>query len=236
MVGAASKALSLPFYPWLLITIPILHYFRENLGLVKDAEVPPAILLALVGTSLVFALINRLIRDSYQSAAITSLCVLVYSLSGHVYVELFMPRSLGIWTVMALLALGMASIALLKWGSRSLIAQMTPAFNAVMLVLLLLQAIQLAMELAEISRYVDEIPVYSIVDSYEFDAPKATDSAAKPDVYYIIPDGYPSDDWLAKTANWDNSAFTAALRSEVSPWWATRKAIIPLRLCHWLPR
>jgi len=104
--------LSLPFYPWLLVIIPILHYYRKNLGLVNDAEVPPTILLALAGASLVFALINRLIRDRYLSAAITSLCVLVFSLSGHVYVELFMPRSLGIWTVMALLALFIASLAL----------------------------------------------------------------------------------------------------------------------------
>ena len=203
--------MSLPFYPWLLVIIPILHYYRKNLGLVNDAEVPPTILLALAGASLVFALINRLIRDRYLSAAITSLCVLVFSLSGHVYVELFMPRSLGIWTVMALLALFIASLALRRIRPRSLFAQMAPGFNAVMLVFFSLQVVWLAASVIEMSRYEDVIPAYSLLAADDFSVRKVENSAARPDIYYIIPDGYPSDDWLKETADWDNSAFTAAL-------------------------
>lgn len=211
MIRAASKAWSLPFYPWLLIIIPILHYYRENLGLVDDEQVQPTVLLALAGTSLAFACINRLIRDRYLSAAITSLCGLVFALSGHLYLELFMPRSLGVWTIMALLALGLACIALRKWGSRSLIAQTTPALNAALLTLLAYSVIMLAADIVAESRYAKEIPAYTMLADDEFSAPKAHDSAAKPDIYYIIPDGYPSDDWLEQTADWDNSAFSAAL-------------------------
>ena len=41
---------------------------------------------------------------------------------------------------------------------------------------------------------------------------KQKDSASKPDIYYIVPDGYPSDAWLNSTENYDNSDFTRALQ------------------------
>ena len=40
---------------------------------------------------------------------------------------------------------------------------------------------------------------------------RLTDSASRPDIYYIIPDGYPSDSWLLDAMNYDNSEFTKAL-------------------------
>ncbi|MCY4465086.1 MAG: sulfatase-like hydrolase/transferase [Chloroflexi bacterium] len=38
------------------------------------------------------------------------------------------------------------------------------------------------------------------------------DSRQRPDIYYIIPDGYPSDEWHLTEMNLDNSEFTKALR------------------------
>ena len=37
------------------------------------------------------------------------------------------------------------------------------------------------------------------------------DSATRPDIYYIIPDAYPSGAWLQKAMDYDNSKFTRAL-------------------------
>ena len=36
--------------------------------------------------------------------------------------------------------------------------------------------------------------------------------ALMPDIYFIVPDGYPSDAWLQSKMNFDNSAFTEALQ------------------------
>ena len=41
---------------------------------------------------------------------------------------------------------------------------------------------------------------------------KENDSPARPDIYYIVPDGYPSDAWLLSAMNYDNSEFTKSLR------------------------
>ena len=42
---------------------------------------------------------------------------------------------------------------------------------------------------------------------------KSNDSpASRPDIYYIIPDGYPSDAWLLFAMNYDNAEFTKALK------------------------
>ena len=47
------------------------------------------------------------------------------------------------------------------------------------------------------------------------DTPKVNDST-RPDIYYIIPDSYPSDAWLNEAMGFDNSAFTQALRDRDS--------------------
>ncbi len=80
-----------------------------------------------------------------------------------------------------------------------------------MLVFFSLQVVWLVASVIEMSRYEDVIPAYSLLAADDFSVRKVENSAARPDIYYIIPDGYPSDDWLKETADWDNSAFTAAL-------------------------
>ena len=44
------------------------------------------------------------------------------------------------------------------------------------------------------------------------EVPKANDSRSRPDIYFIIPDGYPSDAWLQQEMNYDNSEFTEAIK------------------------
>lgn len=40
----------------------------------------------------------------------------------------------------------------------------------------------------------------------------AMDSESRPDIYYIIPDAYPSDIWRRETMSYDNDRFTQALK------------------------
>lgn len=211
MIQAASKVFRFPFYPWLLGIFPILHYYTENLSLVIDAEVLPTILFMLVGTSIVFIFCNRRLQDIHFAAVFTSLCSITFSLSGHVYVEVFMPRSLGVWTIMLLLGLAIIGIRLNKMRSRRIFAQTTPSFNLIMLALFSIQVIRLTIGLVELSRYVDVFVQFNELASVKPNAPKVMDSPTRPDIYYIIPDAYPSNSWLETTANYDNSAFSKAL-------------------------
>ena len=148
--------LRFPIYPWLLGIYPILHLYAENLGLVVDSEVIPSILLMLVGTGIAFYIFHRQVRNIHLTAIITSLCSLAFSLSGHVYVLVFMPRSLGIWTMMILIGLAFIIFALRKTRSREFFAQATPSFNLIVLALLALQLIRVAVGLIEMSKYVHD--------------------------------------------------------------------------------
>ena len=211
MQNTTRAILRKPFYPWLLGIYPILHLYTENLGLVIDSEVAPSVLLVQVGTGIVFIICKRLIQDLHLAAMFTSLCVIVYSLSGHVYELVFMPRSLGVWTLALLLGLAVTGIWLRKTGPRKVLAQATPSFNLIMLALVAFQAIRLAIGFVDMSKYVDVYADYSALVANRPLTPKVKDSREKPDIYFIIPDGYPSDAWLKATANYDNAEFTQAL-------------------------
>lgn len=204
-------ALEQPIYPWLAGISPILHLYKENLGLVLDSEVIPCILLMLLGTSIVFYIFNRLLQSTQLAAFVTCLCSLVFSLSGHIYVLVFIPKSLGVWTLLTLAGLAYIIFALRKMRSHKFFAQATPSFNLIALALLALQLASLVFAWVETSKFVqiyaDNIPNASPGKN----TPKAMDSATKPDIYYIVPDGYPSDAWLKLTENYDNSEFTNAL-------------------------
>ncbi|MCY3860336.1 MAG: hypothetical protein OXG25_15670 [Gammaproteobacteria bacterium] len=205
-------ALEQPLYPWLVGISPILHLYKENLGLVIDSEVIPSILLMLLSTSIVFYIINRLVQSMHLTGFITSLCSLVFSLSGHVYVLVFMPKSLGIWTMMVFAGLAYVIFALRKKRSKDFFAKATPSFNVIALALLVLQLAGIVDAWGETSKFV-QIYADNIPNSLPgVIAPKAMDSDTKPDIYYIIPDGYPSDAWLRSTENYDNSEFTRALQ------------------------
>lgn len=205
------KSLQIPFYPWLVGIVPILHFYKENLGLVLDSEVITSILLMALCTGIVFYLSIRLVQSTHLAGMITSVCSLAFSLSGHVYVLVFMPKSLGIWSLMVLAGLAFIILALQKTRSHEVFAQATPSINLIALAMLALQLASLVVAWIESSKFVqlyaDNIPN----TTPGMIAPKAMDSATKPDIYYIIPDGYPSDAWLNSTENYDNSEFTNAL-------------------------
>ncbi len=202
---------NLPFYPWLLGVYPILYLYVENLGLVVDSEAIFSILLMLVGTTIVFLLLRIHFRNIQLAAFATALCSVAFSLSGHIYVLLFLPRSLGIWTMMVLLVLASLLFALRKIRSQAFFARSTAPFNLVALVLFAIQCFGLAVGLGKMSRYATLFAEISPDIATRQATPKALDSATKPDIYYIIPDGYPSDRWLESRMEYDNSAFSSAL-------------------------
>ncbi len=209
MFRTIGALLQLPIYPWLVGVYPILHLYSENIELVIDSEVMPSILLLLFGTSMVFYLFNRMVGNEHLAGFITSACSIAFSLSGHIYVLVFMPKSLGIWTAMILLGLAIIIFALQRMRSHAFFAQATPSFNLIALALLLIQLLSLAQVWVKSAKYVH---IYAENIPNTSQASKVKDSPTRPDIYYIIPDGYPSDSWLQSTENYDNSAFSKALR------------------------
>ncbi len=201
-----------PLYPWIAGAIPIVHFYANNLGLVIDQDAFLCLVLSLLGTTIAFLAINHFLRDRHRTALILTICSIAFSLSGHVYILMFMPKSLGVWTLMILSALICIFFLLQRIRSNLVFRHMTPVFNLVMLCLLALQMITLFVRQEEHAQYVRVSEAYTAKYRVPSAIDKVGDSPARPDIYYIIPDGYPSDAWLAQAMDYDNSEFTSALR------------------------
>ena len=208
----AHRVLQFPFYLWILGVYPILHLYLENFGLVIDREVPLIVVAALAATTVAFPLTKRLFPDAHSRAFILAIWSLAHSLSGHIYVAWIMPSSLTIWT----LALGFVLVMFTRWLRRPSLRrryrQLTPAFNMVFAVMLAMQLAQLALIA------IAELQTDSMADAYHAAhasrpaVEKKLDSRQLPDIYYIIPDAYPSDAWHMETMSFDNSDFTQGLQ------------------------
>ncbi len=210
MRKSLSRILQQPFYLWMLGIYPILHMYSLNLGLVIDHEVVTSIMVMLAATAIAFALTNVLVRSRHKTAAILSVASTCFSLSGHIYTEVFLPKSLFVWTLMVAIAALLITAVIYKMGSGMLLFHVTPVANLVILALLASPTLAIFSNLSSASSFVQ--PVSTIYDINPFDKPKVKDSSIRPDIYYIIPDAYPSDAWLQKAMNYDNSEFTRALK------------------------
>lgn len=211
MFDKLRSALKQPFYVWLLGIYPILHLYSENLGLVKDREVPYVCGVMLAATTLGFLIANRVIRSRHKTAFMLSVCSLVFSLSGHVYALVFMPRSLFLWSLLLLIVLTIFLAILWRSASSKVLEPATPAFNLILLALLAIPASNIASSYVSKSINLQLISALGYTSTAHEATPKVHNSLAHPDIYYIIPDGYPSDNWLQEAMNYDNSAFTNAL-------------------------
>lgn len=211
MFDKLGSALKQPFYVWLLGIYPILHLYSENFGLVKDREVIPACAGMLAATSLACLVSNRIIRSRYKTAFMLSICSLVFSLSGHLYVLVFIPRSLLLWSLLVLIALAILLVILWRRASSQVLERITPALNLILLALLAIPCTKIVS--SYVSKSINVQPISAFADSAtgQDASPKVQDSPTYPDIYYIIPDAYPSDSWLQEAMNYDNSAFTKAL-------------------------
>ncbi len=211
MLAKISRVLNQPFYPWLAGIYPILYLYSENLGLVIDREVLASLAAMIAVTTIGFLIANRVICCRYKAAFMLSLCSLVFSLSGHAYVLIFMPRSLFMWTLLLLIALAILLAKLWRSDSREVFERATPVLNLILLALLAMPFTVIASSYVSKSIYLQPISAYFTNTTTQDPSPKVKDSSIYPDIYYIIPDGYPSDVWLQKALNYDNSAFTEAL-------------------------
>ena len=211
MLDKLGSALKQPFYVWLLGIYPILHLYSENLELVKDREVITACAGMLAATSLAYLVSNRIIRSRHKIAFMLSICSLVFSLSGHVYVLVFMPRSLFLWSLFWLIALAILLVILRRRASSQVLERITPALNLILLALLAIPGTKIVSSYVSKSISAQPISVFADSATRQDANPKVQDSSTHPDIYYIIPDGYPSDGWLQEAMNYDNSAFTNAL-------------------------
>ena len=209
MFRTIGALLQLPIHPWLLASVPILHLYKANLGLVFDSEVFASIVLMLAATTVVMLLANAACRDRWKAALATSILVLVFSLSGHVHDLLLIGEPLTVWTSFILILCVTSIIEVGRSNSARGLAQITSSLNLIALSLVLYQLVSTAADIATLPISVQATSAGRVLAAES--TPKISDAPTRPDIYYIIPDGYPSDAWLLETSNINNAPFTRAL-------------------------
>ena len=200
-----------PYFPWLLALYPILHLYAANLGLVKEEEVFAASIAMLAATSIAFFITRASVANQYQAALIVSLLGLFFSMSGHIHELALQREPLLVWTVGVLLLAALAITELPDLMTPDLVFRATPWLNLIAFLLVLVQIPAIA------SYHFRDASAFASVlqnDGAPNDrtaGQKLPDSESRPDIYYIIPDGYSSDRWHMEAMDYDNSAFTRAL-------------------------
>ena len=122
-----------------------------------------------------------------------------------------MPRSSIRVDAAVLIALAILLVALWGMDSSEVFERATPVLNLILLALLAIPFTVIASSYVSKSLNVQHNSAFGAFTSAQDPSPKVNDSASRPDIYYIIPDGYPSDSWLLDAMNYDNSEFTKAL-------------------------
>ena len=201
-----------PIYLWIAGVYPILHLYAENFGLVHDYQVAQTIAVMLIVTSLAYLAAKPFSANPHKSAFFLGIASLYFSTSGHLYTVFVIPKSLLIWNLLSGAAVVALLLVLHRLLSRKVYASLTAPFNLIAAALLALQIITLLAASVAAQRYVDANSAYYTARKDRPSAEKVLDSPERPDIYYIIPDGYPSDERLLTDMNFDNSEFTEALR------------------------
>ena len=212
-ISSVARCFRQPVYPWLLATIPVLHLYSSNYGLVIDHEVLVVLAASLIGTALGYLLARRLLENEHRAAFALSICILLFSIAGHSYLLFYSPRSLLVWSIgIMILAVMLIFIVKRRIAPRKL-QEATPSLNLIFAALLTFQIFTLHNEFSKEATYEDVSAALELATGSTDTSPKAFDSKLRPDIYYIVPDGYPSDAWLLGAMGYDNSAFTQALES-----------------------
>ncbi len=199
-----------PLYVWLIAAYPVLFLFSQNIGEVYQTEVIASLIAALVAATLLFALIGMLLRDAARAGAITALVTLAFFSYGHIH-NLLAPLGVSDWVLAPLYALILVGGVFLTVRAKHspALLRAAPAAN-------LMAALMVAMTLPPLIGYFYRGLARQIQTSNgesRADHPILLNSAQRPDIYYIILDGYSSNEHLMRGWGYDNSAFTEALEA-----------------------
>ena len=200
-----------PIYPWLLAIYPILHLYTANIGMVKDGEVLNIVLLMFAATTIAYFFAKTVLNCRHKAAFVVSTLGLVFSLSGHIH-EIALPEtSVLFWTGGVTLVTALLVHKLLAKISPRFLLSAAPWLNLIASILVLAQIPAITNHYSDAENQFRSLTRNSATVQERVSLPKAFDSETRPDIYYIIPDGYPSDIWHHEAMSYDNDSFTQAL-------------------------
>ncbi len=202
-----------PAHPWLFGAVPIVFLYSQNFGLVIEDEVPALVIWMLVVTTIGYVAAYGIARNSHKAALIVSSVSVIFSLSGHAHNLVAESEPLIVWTPLALIATAIMVSELQLIRSARFFEQLTVPLNLGSFSMVLVQLAALFSQFPDLTANpVSESMHNSMSTPVEF-SPRLSDSIILPDIYFIIPDAYPSDAWMLSAMDYDNSAFSEALKA-----------------------
>jgi len=195
------------FAPFLLAIQPILHLFWINATELYFSEAVRSILMSLLFGVIVLSLAYLLVRDWLKASAVASLFIFLFFLFGDI--SDWIVDTFGLGPIRAdLLILALVVVCMILWvwliqNRIKNIASVNLYFNLLSILFLLNSRIPARTDMLGISMSLGQEqprPV-AVVQSVN----------PRPDIYYIILDGYGRKDILQELYDFDNSDFLAAL-------------------------
>jgi hypothetical protein len=203
MISYIRQVTNWVLYPWILTLYPIVYLYSINLRDIREAGVWQTMAVALAVVTVVELVWYGLLRDIHKAGVVTGVMAIIFLTYGHLYQG-------QVWLMPAMLGLGAVGIVLII-RSKKLWRQLTPSLNMITIALLLFPTwtvIDYMLNEAGKGQTANANPLERAVDT-----PARMNSPDYPDVYYIIFDGYSSNNYWLREYGYDNSAFTDALES-----------------------
>jgi hypothetical protein len=193
-----------PIYPLPVGIFSILALAASNLAEADLSLTYRSGMLSLAFAALLFGLLSLALRDRFRAAGLAAFLLILFFSYGHAYNLLTGAHILqaavqghlillGTWAVLA----GTGGWLILRKAAG--LAALTPALNMLSLLLLVYPLFQIGR--FEIKNAAQERSVHA----------ETGDTAARPDIYYIILDAYDRADMLKVVYDYDNTAFLEAL-------------------------
>jgi len=203
------KKLSIPIHPILFAISPVLALYAFNVSEVSPSEIVAPILISLGATALLLVLSWVVFKRLTKPAiAITVFLALFFSY-GHALTILVGSTLEGrVWILLAVVWL-----ALLAWGIYSLaktrrdLSKASGVLNVVGLALIFIPMVTIVAHETGATANPHETGIGAGAQTLE-----GGNATALPDVYYIVPDRYASEDILDEFYSFDNSEFIDYLK------------------------
>jgi hypothetical protein len=198
-------------YPFLIALYPVLSYWASNYSQAVSQSFYPLFLFAILAALLIFLVALALTRNLYKASFLALLLELVFFSYGHIFDLLAGKTLLGISVGKnsLLLSASLVFVLLLYFGGRQRARQWEfhKFLNVVAAILVILPALNLGY-LAYLN--------FTSMRSYQTklsDSGESNNVKDKPDIYYVILDGYARGDVLEDAYGYDNHEFYRQLEA-----------------------
>jgi hypothetical protein len=213
------KKYSFILHPIFFTLYPLLYLYSANAGQASFSQILRSVIVFLGITLALMAVLRLILRDWHSTGLLVSLSMILFFSFGHLVNALRDAKWTGsVWTIVAVWAgifiIGVGLIIWKGWRAR----KFTQILNILSAALLVLAGLGWIIASAKNSgqKQIDYLvaPTASQYHAEKDKLPSATVDNNKPDIYYIILDGYAQGEVLSDLYQLDNSPFYEFLRDQ----------------------